>query len=68
MIAGLTRFVTRGHVARARAEATAWQMREVVEQPWQPIPAWPERALKVDGGMVGNELRHSSRPTSWEFL
>ena len=31
MIAGLTRYVTKGHLARAALEATAWQTREVLD-------------------------------------
>ena len=31
VIAGLTRYVTKAHLARAVLEATAWQTREVVD-------------------------------------
>ncbi|MGG7379226.1 FGGY-family carbohydrate kinase, partial [Escherichia coli] len=31
VIAGLTRYVNAGHIARATLEATAWQSREVVD-------------------------------------
>jgi glycerol kinase len=55
VIAGLTRYVNRGHVARAVLEATAWQTREVLDA-MNADSGVPLRALKVDGGMVGNEL------------
>ncbi len=60
-IVGLTRFVNRGHLARAALEATAFQTREVVEAmnaDWAATRAGgsPLSALKVDGGMVVNEL------------
>jgi glycerol kinase len=55
IIAGLTRFVQKGHIARAALEATAYQTREVLDAMLQdsgiPLPA-----LKVDGGMVRNDL------------
>jgi glycerol kinase len=54
-IVGLTRFVERGHLARAALEATAFQTREVVEA-MNADSDVPLRSLKVDGGMVGNEL------------
>jgi glycerol kinase len=55
VIAGLTRYVTKGHLARAALEATAWQTKEVVDA--MNADAGVElTALKVDGGMVGNEL------------
>jgi glycerol kinase len=55
VIAGLTRYVNRGHVARAVLEATAWQTREVLDA-MNADSGVPLRALKVDGGMVHNEL------------
>jgi glycerol kinase len=55
VIAGLTRFVNHGHIARATLEATAYQSREVVEAMNQDSGVELE-SLKVDGGMVGNEL------------
>ncbi len=55
VIVGLTRFVNRGHVARAALEATAWQTREVVDA-MAADSGTRLAALKVDGGMVGNEL------------
>jgi glycerol kinase len=55
VIVGLTRFVNRGHLARAALEATAYQTREVVEA-MNADSGVALTALKVDGGMVGNEL------------
>ncbi len=55
VIAGLTRFVNRGHVARAALEATAFQTREVLEA--MNLDSGVDlTSLKVDGGMVFNEL------------
>jgi glycerol kinase len=54
-IVGLTRFVNRGHLARAALEATAFQTRDVI-QAMNADSDVPMRELKVDGGMVGNEL------------
>ncbi|WP_019855435.1 glycerol kinase GlpK [Actinopolyspora mortivallis] len=55
VIAGLTRFVNRGHLARAVLEATAFQTREVAEA--MNVDSGVDlKALKVDGGMVNNEL------------
>jgi glycerol kinase len=55
VVAGLTRFVTAGHIARAALEATAYQSREVVEAMDNDSGVALE-SLKVDGGMVGNDL------------
>jgi len=55
VIAGMTRFVNKGHVARAALEATAYQTREVLEAMRQDSGV-DLTALKVDGGMVVNEL------------
>lgn len=55
VIAGLTRFATRGHIARAALEATAFQTREVVEAMELDSGIKLDR-LRTDGGMVGNEL------------
>jgi glycerol kinase len=55
VFAGLTRYVTAGHIARATLEATAYQSREVVEAMNQDSGVDLE-SLKVDGGMVGNDL------------
>jgi glycerol kinase len=54
-LVGLTRFVNRGHLARAALEATAFQTREVVDA-MNADSGVALRELKVDGGMVGNEL------------
>ena len=55
VIAGLTRYVNKGHIARAALEATAFQVREVVEAMAQDSGVNPD-VLRVDGGMVTNEL------------
>ena len=55
VIVGLTRFVNNGHLARAVLEATAFQTREVIEA-MNADSGVPLKSLKVDGGMVGNEL------------
>ena len=55
VIAGLTRYVTKGHIARAVLEATAWQTREVLDA-MNADSGVELTALKVDGGMVYNEL------------
>jgi glycerol kinase len=55
VIAGLTRYVNKGHIARAALEATAWQSREVVEA-MNADSGVELTSLKVDGGMVQNEL------------
>ena len=55
VIVGLTRFINKGHLARAVLEATAFQTREVLEAMKQDSGV-ELRALKADGGMVHNEL------------
>ena len=55
VIVGMTRFVNRGHIARAALEATAFQTREVLDAMHQDSGV-ELQALKVDGGMVRNEL------------
>jgi glycerol kinase len=55
VIAGLTRYVNKGHIARATLEATAWQTKEVVEA-MNTDSGVDLTSLKVDGGMVQNEL------------
>jgi glycerol kinase len=55
VIAGLTRYVRSGHLARAVLEATAFQSREVVDA-MNADSGVDLESLKVDGGMVGNEL------------
>jgi glycerol kinase len=54
-IVGLTRYVNRGHFARAALEATAYQTREVVEA-MHADSGVGLRSLRVDGGMVANDL------------
>ena len=55
VIAGLTRFARKGHIARASLEATAYQTREVLEA-MREDSGVDLTELKVDGGMVVNEL------------
>ncbi len=54
-ILGMTRYVNKGHIARAVLEATAYQTREVLEA-MEKDSGVRLTALKVDGGMVFNEL------------
>jgi glycerol kinase len=54
VIAGLTRYVNKGHIARAVLEATAWQTKEVVDA-MNADSGVTLTSLKVDGGMVHNE-------------
>ena len=54
-IVGLTRFITRAHLARAALESTAFQTREVLDAADSEVPV-PIAELRVDGGMTGNEL------------
>ncbi len=53
VIAGLTRYVNKGHIARAVLEATAYQTREVLDA-MNADSGVDLTALKVDGGMVFN--------------
>ncbi len=55
VIAGLTRFVNKGHIARAVLEATAFQVREVLEA-MESDSGIELEDLRADGGMVGNQL------------
>lgn len=55
VIVGLTRYIHRGHIARAVLEATAYQTREVVEA-MEKDAGIQLTSLKVDGGMVKNDL------------
>ncbi|RME45417.1 MAG: glycerol kinase [Chloroflexi bacterium] len=55
VIVGLTRYINKGHIARAALEATAYQTREVLDA-MEKDSGVPLEALKVDGGMVYNEL------------
>jgi len=55
VIAGLTSYITKGHLARAVLEATAWQTREVLEAMIGDAGG-SLSALRVDGGMTANNL------------
>ncbi|MEU6217911.1 glycerol kinase GlpK [Streptomyces sp. NPDC047022] len=55
VITGLTRYVTKAHLARAVLEATSWQTREVVDAMHQDSGV-QITTLKVDGGMTKNGL------------
>jgi glycerol kinase len=55
VIAGLTGFTTKGHLARAVLEATAWQTREVIEA-MNSDAGTVLRVLKADGGMTADNL------------
>jgi glycerol kinase len=55
VIAGLTGYINKGHLARAVLEATAWQTREVMEA-MNSDYGRPLSALRVDGGMTPNNL------------
>jgi glycerol kinase len=55
VIAGLTRYANKGHLARAVLEATAFQSREVVEA-MEMDSGISLESLRVDGGMIANEL------------
>jgi glycerol kinase len=55
VITGLTRYANKGHIARAALEATAYQTREVLDA-MQLDSGKTLSTLKVDGGMVVNDL------------
>jgi len=55
VIVGMTRYVNKGHIARAALEATAYQTREVLDA-MEKDSGVKLTSLKVDGGMVFNEL------------
>jgi glycerol kinase len=55
VIAGLTRYVTKAHLARAVLEATAWQTREITDA-MRKDSGVELTSLKVDGGMTANNL------------
>ncbi len=55
VLAGLTRFASAGHIARAALEATAFQTMDVVGA-MERDSGVPIKALRVDGGMVANDL------------
>ncbi len=56
VIAGLTAYATRAHIARAALESTAYQVYDLCEAMaadlGMPLPG----ELRVDGGMIGNDL------------
>lgn len=54
-LVGMTRYINRGHIARAVLEATAFQTREVLDAMEQDSGV-KLTTLKVDGGMVVNDL------------
>ncbi len=55
VMVGMTRYLERGHFARAVLEATAYQTREVLDA-MNADSGVDLTALKVDGGMVANNL------------
>jgi glycerol kinase len=55
VIAGLTRYASKGHLARAVLEATAFQTREIVEA-MEKDSGIKLDVLRTDGGMIENEL------------
>jgi glycerol kinase len=55
VIAGMTRYVTKAHIARAALESTAFQTLEVLEA-MEKDAHIPIKSLRVDGGMTVNEL------------
>ena len=57
-IVGLTRFINRGHIARAALEAAAFQSREVIEA-MEADSGVHLITLKVDGGMVRERAAHA---------
>jgi glycerol kinase len=54
-LVGLTRYVNKGHIARAALEATAFQTKEILDAV-NADTGKPFTELKVDGGMVQNDL------------
>lgn len=55
VIAGLTRYANKGHIARAVLEATAFQTRDVLEAMEQDSGIKLD-VLRTDGGMVNDDL------------
>jgi glycerol kinase len=55
VIVGLTRYINRGHIARAALEATAYQTCEIMDA-MRSDSGIDLQSLRVDGGMVVNEL------------
>jgi len=56
VIAGLTRFATKAHIARAALEATAYQVADLDEAMAADLGAPLTGELRVDGGMIRNDL------------
>src|SRR4051794_22720949 len=56
VIAGLTRYATRGHIARAALEATAYQVYDLEQAMAADLGAAIPGDLRVDGGMIANDL------------
>ncbi len=56
VIAGLTRYATKAHIARAALEATAYQVADLVEAIEADLGTPLPGELRVDGGMTRNEL------------
>ena len=64
-IVGLSRYNTKGHLARATLEAICFQTRAVLDA--MTIDSGVTLAvLKVDGGATVNDTLRSCKPTSWE--
>lgn len=55
VMVGLTRYIDKHHICRAALESTAYQTRDVLEAMEQDSGV-ELKSLKVDGGMVANEL------------
>ncbi|WP_111719686.1 glycerol kinase GlpK [Homoserinimonas sp. OAct 916] len=55
VLVGMSRFTNKGHIARAALEATAYQTREVLDAVNKDTGV-PLEELRVDGGMIANEL------------
>lgn len=55
VMVGLTRYITKAHIARATLEAVAWQTREVIDAMMQDSGVAITQ-LRVDGGMTANQL------------
>lgn len=55
VLVGLTRYINKSHIARAALEATAFQTWEVLEA-MEKDAGIPIASLRVDGGMVVNQL------------
>jgi glycerol kinase len=55
VIVGMTRYINKYHICRAALEATAYQTREVLDA-MKKDSGVELKALKVDGGMVYNNL------------